>query len=134
MHLPVVVLRSGTRVANLFETQPIVLDTGEVLPPCVSAPNWRMCLREITYDYHPWQDVELKPFLSLDVKQMFFHLDWEEIDIVLVPTYVRQAVVEEYKRYTPSVPFWLDAAYKKVRSILVSDKETGVVFSNKFLM
>lgn len=135
MQLPVTTLRNGVRVANFFEERPLVLDTGEVLPAC--DPHWlrecQSCVKEIIYDYHPWVDVQLKPYLALPVRQMFFQIDWEEVDIVLVTEFVRRAIVEEYKTQRIEAPAWLDAAYKKTRLALRSQAD-GVVCSTKFLM
>lgn len=136
MQMAVITLQNGVRVSNLVEVQPLVLDTGEVLPPCDATTfhDWKACIQETSYHYHPWQDVEIKSYLSVPVRQMLFKLDWEEVDVVLVPPYVRRAVVDEYKRHSATAPFWLDAAYKKTRMAIVQDKETGAVFSNRFLM
>lgn len=136
MQHPVITLHNGVRVTNLVEAQPIVLDTGEVLPPCDTTTllECKACSKEISYQYHPWQDIEIRLQLPMPIRQLFYKMDWEEVDVVLVPAYVRRAVVDEYKKQINAAPFWLDAAFKKTRMAVVQDEETGAVFSNKFLM
>ena len=98
MEMPIVVLKSGLRVANFSSPHEFRFDTGEVLPACSPERAKSLMLdNKETVSDNPfgWSDVKLEFLMSEEVERELIRICEEELgtfNVLLVPLPVREAI------------------------------------------
>lgn len=137
-YVPVVALSNGLRVANFSSPHPFTFVDGHVLPACApERAQWLMLEAEETRVTNhitqrwghtnvgvPITDIILSWKLTPDVMAEVARLhEVEDIDIVLVPLPVMQAL----KEFCPDT-----SLYKKCRVIRTADRVAKTIYIDKF--
>jgi len=134
---PSVKLNSGVRVVNYSSPHPYIFHTGEKLHACsdkvaqdtkLVANHSKRESKDLYGDPRGWHDVSINYSLSLMQEEELKELaEFDEIDIILVPYPVLNALKEENEHDAR----WDDVFYK-VRVCKLHDRVTKVIRSDEF--
>lgn len=127
MDHPIVRLSNGVTVANFSSPHPFTFEDGTVLPACseIVTDLGTLDQQEIIYARHEkFNDIHLRFALNENIVKALDDLHKEDIDIILVPFPVLEAIKESsYDLFTH---------FPKVRVIRVVDRVRKTISCDKF--
>lgn len=134
---PSIKLDSGIRIVNYSSPHTYKFHTGEELPACsdevaqstkLVANHGKAASLDLYGENRGWDDISINYSLSLMQEEELTELaKFDEIDIILVPYPVLNALKEEHKHESA----WDDVFYK-VRVCKLHDRITKVIKSDEF--
>lgn len=132
--MPIVTLKSGLRVGNFSSPHEFKFVTGEVLAACSSERAKALMLdtTEVEEKNYGWTDIQLKFFLSDNVRVAINTLPFEDVDVVIVPLPVKRAI--DGRKAVDRYSLEMRRAEGICRVCRVADRVTKTIYGDKFCL